>query len=111
MNKPKFHIAKGDTVEVTTGAHKGAKGTVLRIIAGKQQALIEGVRMITKAVKPVQGSNNPSGLVKQEGPVHISNLKVVAARAAGKKPTKDKAAAKAPAKKAPAKKAAAKKKD
>ena len=100
MSKAKFHIAKGDTVEVTTGAHKGAQGTVLRIIAEKQQALIEGVRLITKAVKPVQGSNAPSGLVKKEGPVHVSNLKVVAAKASQKKETKPKAKAK----KAPAKK-------
>ena len=104
MSKAKFHIAKGDTVEVTTGAHKGAQGTVLRIIAEKQQALIEGVRLITKAVKPVQGSNAPSGLVKKEGPVHVSNLKVVAARASQKQDAPAKTKAKAPAKKAAAKK-------
>ena len=87
MSKAKFHIAKGDTVEVTTGASKGASGQVIKIIADKQQAFVEGVRMITKAVKPTQ-ANQAGGLVKREGPIHVSNLKLVAAKA------------KAPAKKA-----------
>lgn len=97
MSKPSFHIAKGDTVEVTTGQHKGASGTVIRIIGSKSQALVEGVRMITKAVKPTQ-ANQEGGLIKKEGPIHVSNLKVTAAKASSKKPAKAEKAA--PAKKA-----------
>lgn len=110
MSKAKFHIGKGDTVEVISGASKGATGTVLRVIADKSQALVEGVRMITKAVKPSQDKQKPSGLLKQEGPIHVSNLKLVAAKES--KPAKAKASgAKKPAaeKKPAAKKAAAEK--
>lgn len=89
MSKAKFHIAKGDTVEVTTGASKGATGAVIKIIADKQQALVEGVRMITKATKPTQ-ANQTGGLIKREGPIHVSNLKLVAAKAPAKKAAKGK---------------------
>jgi large subunit ribosomal protein L24 len=99
MSKAKFHIAKGDIVQVTTGASKGQQGAVMKIIAEKSQALVEGVRMITKATKPNQQANDQGGLVKKEGPVHVSNLKLVTAKASGKKP----AAKKAKAEKAPAK--------
>ena len=99
MSKAKFHIAKGDIVQVTTGAAKGQQGAVIKIIAEKSQALVEGVRLITKATKPNQQANEQGGLVKKEGPVHVSNLKLVTAKAAGKKP----AAKKAKAEKAPAK--------
>ncbi len=104
MSKAKFHIAKGDIVVVTSGAAKGQQGAVLKIIAEKSQALIEGVRMITKSTKPNQQAGIEGGLVKKEGPVHVSNLKVVTAKAAGKKPAAKKAAVKA---EKPAKKAAA----
>jgi large subunit ribosomal protein L24 len=99
MSKAKFHVAKGDIVLVTTGAAKGQQGAVLKIIAEKSQAIIEGVRLITKATKPNQQANQPGGLLKKEGPVHVSNLKLVTAKATGKKP----AAKKAKAEKAPAK--------
>ena len=98
MSKAKFHISKGDTVEVTTGASKGATGQVIKVIADKQQALVEGVRLITKATKPTQ-ANQAGGLIKREGPIHVSNLKLVAGKASAKKAAKPKAKAKAKAKK------------
>ena len=80
MSQSKSHIAKGDTVEVTTGAHKGARGTVLQVInkTNKRGAevLVEGVHMIKKAVRPSQ-DNPQGGFVNREAPVHISNVKVI----------------------------------
>jgi large subunit ribosomal protein L24 len=83
MSKAKFHIAKGDTVEVITGASRGSSGTVLKVVAAKAHAYVEGVRLITKATKPTQ-ANQSGGLIKKEGPIHVSNLKVVAAKAPAK---------------------------
>ena len=87
MSKPNFHIKKGDQVEVTSGAHKGATGKVMQIIAPKSQALVEGVRMITKATRKSQTNPN-AGLIKREGPIHVSNLKINAAKAEEKKEKK-----------------------
>lgn len=75
-SKVKFHIRKGDTAIVTAGNDKGKKGKVLEVITTKERAIIEGVNMVTKHVKP--SANNPEGgIEKTEAPIHISNIMVV----------------------------------
>jgi large subunit ribosomal protein L24 len=76
MNRIKLHVRKGDNVEVITGNFKGSSGKVLEVIARKQRVLIEGVRMIKKHLKKSQ--DNPQGkIAEREGPIHISNVKVL----------------------------------
>jgi large subunit ribosomal protein L24 len=76
MNQQKFHVKKGDSVVVISGNHKGASGKVLQVLPQKQQVLIEGVRMIKKHQRKSQDS--PQGaIVEREGPLHISNVKLV----------------------------------
>ena len=72
----RFHVKKGDEVQVLSGNHRGARGKILQVLPKKQQVLIEGVRLIKKSVRKSQ--DNPNGaIVTREGPVHISNVKVV----------------------------------
>ncbi len=72
----KFHVKKGDQVEVISGNHKGATGKVLQVLPKKSHVLIEGVRLIKKHTRKSQ--DNPQGaIIEREGPVHISNVKVV----------------------------------
>ena len=59
----KLHIRKGDTAIVIAGNDKGKKGKVLEIIREKNRAIIEGVNMITKHVKP--SANNPEGGIEK----------------------------------------------
>jgi len=110
MNRIKLHVRKGDQVEVISGNHKGSTGKVLEVIARKQRVLVEGVRLIKRHLKKSQ--DNPQGkIAEREGPIHISNVKVVerSDRSAKGKGAKAKAAKpKAEKKKAPAKKKAAK---
>ena len=74
MSRPRFHVKKGDDVQVITGNHKGSTGKVLQVFPTKQQVLIEGVRMIKKHTKKSQ--DNPQGaIIEREGPIHISNVK------------------------------------
>lgn len=76
MNRPKFHVKKGDQVQVISGNHKGAAGKVLQVLAKKERVLIEGVRMIKKHIRKSQ--DHPSGgIIEREGPIHISNVKLV----------------------------------
>ena len=83
MNRPKFHVKKGDTVQVITGNHRGAQGKVLQILPAKQQVLIEGVRLIKKHMK--RSADHPQGaIIQREGPLHISNVKLIEAGAAQK---------------------------
>ena len=76
MNRPKFHVKKGDQVQVISGNHTGAAGKVLAVLPKKQQVLIEGVRLIKKHTKKSQDS--PQGaIIEREGPIHISNVKLI----------------------------------
>jgi len=72
----KLHIKKGDIVYVNAGASKGKTGRVLRVLVEKQQAIVEGVNMVSKSTKP-NAQNPQGGIVKQEAPIHISNLNLV----------------------------------
>ena len=74
MSRIKTHVRKGDLVEVVAGAHKGAQGTILEVQPVKGRVLVEGVRMIKKAVRPSQANPN-GGIIEKEGPIHISNIK------------------------------------
>lgn len=76
MSKTKFHVSKGDEVVVITGAHKGSQGTILQVLPKKSQVLVEGVRMIKKSTRPSQ-DRPQGGIVEREGPIHISNVKLV----------------------------------
>lgn len=76
MSKPKFHVRRGDTVQVISGNHKGATGKILEIKAEKAQVIVEGVRMIKKHQRKSQ--QHPNGaIIEREGPIHISNVKLV----------------------------------
>ena len=69
-------MKKGDTVYVNAGENKGATGKVLKVLVEKQRAIVEGINMVTKSQKP-SAKNPHGGFVKQEAPIHISNLNVL----------------------------------
>ena len=96
MNRLKFHVKKGDHVEVISGNFKGSSGKILEVLPKKQRVLIEGVRIIKKHLRKSQ--DNPQGkIAEREGPIHISNVRVVETE----KPKKKESAKKEkPAKKA-----------
>ena len=76
MNTAKFHVKRGDTVQVISGNHRGSSGRILQVIPEKAQVIIEGVRLIKKHQRKTQ--DNPNGaIVEREGPLHISNVKLV----------------------------------
>ena len=69
----KLHIKKGDLVQVIAGDDKNAQGRVIKVLVDKNRAIVEGVNMVSKSVKP-NAKNPQGGIVKQEAPIHISNL-------------------------------------
>ena len=76
MNRIKFHVKKGDNVEVISGNFKGSSGKVLEVRVAKQQVLVEGVRIIKKHLR--KSEDNPQGkIAEREGPIHISNVKLL----------------------------------
>jgi large subunit ribosomal protein L24 len=89
MNRLRFHVKKGDNVEVISGNFKGSSGKVLEILPRKQQVLVEGVRIIKKHLRKSQ--DNPQGkIAEREGPIHISNVKLLETEKKSEKKTKTK---------------------
>ena len=89
MNRMKFHVKKGDEVEVISGNFKGSSGKILEVLPRKQRVLIEGVRLIKKHMRKSQ--DNPQGkIAEREGPIHISNVKLMEKKAEKKTKTKPK---------------------
>jgi large subunit ribosomal protein L24 len=74
--RKKTHVRKGDQVKVLSGNHRGSTGKVLQVLVKKDQVIIEGVRMIKKHAKKSQ-DRPEGGIIEREGPIHISNVKLV----------------------------------
>lgn len=72
----KLHIKKGDNVRVLSGVYRGQEGQILKIYPKTQRAIVEGINLISKHVRPSQ-QNPDGGIIEQEGTIHISNLMVI----------------------------------
>ena len=75
----KFKIKTGDTVKVIAGDHRGAEGRVMKIIGDENKALVEGINMIKKHLKP-SAENPQGGIIEKEAPIHISNLSLMTSK-------------------------------
>ena len=72
----KLHVKKGDTVLVLSGNDKGKRGKVMSVDVKSQRAIVEGVRIMSKHTRP-NAEHPQGGIIKQEAPIHISNLMVI----------------------------------
>lgn len=72
----KLKIKTGDTVRVIAGDHKGSEGKVLTVLIEKNKAIVEGVNMIKKHMKP-NAQNPQGGIVEKEATIQISNLSLL----------------------------------
>jgi large subunit ribosomal protein L24 len=77
----KLKIKKGATVQVITGSDKGKKGAVLAVDATNMKVKVEGVKVQTHYDKK-------DGLLKKEGFIDYSNVKLVEAASKEKKTSK-----------------------
>ncbi len=77
----KLKIKKGATVQVTTGADKGKKGAVIEVNPKNMLVKIQGVKVQTHFDKK-------EGLLKKEGFIHYSNVKLIESAPEKKAPTK-----------------------
>ena len=67
------HVRKGDLVVVISGANRGKKGKVLRVVGDR--VIVEKVAMIKRHTRPSQ-KNPQGGIVDKEGTIHISNVQL-----------------------------------
>ncbi len=76
MVNNKIGFKKGDKVLVIIGEDKDKKGKIVRIFPKKMEAIVEGVNFFKKHSKPAQKAPQ-GGIVKQEGALHISNIRLI----------------------------------
>lgn len=81
----KLKIKKNDMVLVLAGNDKDVRDhngkypsphKVLKVLADEQRAIVEGVNMVSRSTKP-SAKHPQGGIIKQEAPIHISNLSLV----------------------------------
>jgi len=72
----KNHVKSGDTVLVITGNSKGKSGKILTMVTDKDAAIVEGLNIVKRHMKP-SASNPNGGIIEKEAPIHLSNLKLV----------------------------------
>ena len=84
LKSKKLKVKKGATVEVISGSDKGKKGAVLIVDDKKLKVKVQGVKMQTHYDKQ-------EGLIRKEGFIDYSNVKLSAAAAPKKKAAKKKA--------------------
>ena len=75
----KLKIKSGDTVRVITGDHRGAEGKILKLSKDKNKAIVEGVNMVKKHMKP-DAKNPQGGIVEKEATIQISNLTLLTSK-------------------------------
>ena len=68
-----LHVRKGDLVVVISGASKGKRGKVLKVLGNR--VVIEKVAMIKRHTKASQ-QNPQGGIVDKEGSIHVSNVQL-----------------------------------
>jgi large subunit ribosomal protein L24 len=74
-----MRIRKDDQVMVIGGKDAGKTGRVVRTEPKKNRVYVEHLNMVTRherprSVKDAQRGGDVGGLVKKEGPIHVSNV-------------------------------------
>jgi large subunit ribosomal protein L24 len=76
MSKVMAKLKKGDNVVIICGEDKGKQGKIIEVFPQKNRVIIEGVNLLKKHMKPTQKSPQ-GGIIRQEGPIDISNIRLV----------------------------------
>lgn len=69
-------LKKGDNVLIICGEDKGKRGKIIKIFPKQNRVIVEGMNFLKKHVKPTQKSPQ-GGIVRQEGPIELSNIRLV----------------------------------
>ena len=69
-------IKVNDKVKIVKGKDRGKLGKVLRINNVDGKVFVEGANIVKKHAKQ-KDQSKPGGIIKKEGPISISNVRVV----------------------------------
>jgi large subunit ribosomal protein L24 len=71
-----MRIKKGDQVRIISGKDRGKSGKVLRVLPNNSKAVVEGLNLIKKHMKPKKGGEKGQR-VEIPAPIYISNIMLV----------------------------------
>jgi large subunit ribosomal protein L24 len=74
VNNRKSRLRIGDTVIVTSGAHKSATGEITRFSKDRSRVFVEGVNMVKRHEKPMAALGRAGGIIEKEASIHVSNV-------------------------------------
>jgi len=72
-------IKKGDPVLIIAGKDRGKRAKVLDVLPRFDRAVVEGVNLRKKHVKPKR-TGEKGQIVQLPGPINISNLKLICSK-------------------------------
>ena len=75
-SKIKLPIRKGDTVKILAGNYRNKIGKILAVFPKKYSAMVEGMNIITRHIKP-SAKEAKGKIERKEAPIHISNLMLI----------------------------------
>src|SRR5881628_341171 len=70
----KLHVAKGDTVRVIRGEHRGKEGKVLRVHPKQFRIVVEGVNVVKKHKRATGAPGSERGIIEFPAPIAASNV-------------------------------------
>jgi large subunit ribosomal protein L24 len=70
----RLKVRRDDQVLVISGKDRGKTGRVLRVEPKAERVYVEGLNIVKRHQRPRPGSTDPGGVIKREGPIHISNV-------------------------------------
>ena len=71
-----MHIRVDDTVQILSGADRGERSKVLKVLGDERKVLVEGVNRVYKHMRRSQ-RNPQGGRLSKEMPVSMSNVALV----------------------------------
>jgi len=72
-----MRIRKGDRVRVISGDERGKRGKILKLLSKKNACIVEGINFQKKHLRPRGTRDQQAGIIRKEGPVHVSNLLLI----------------------------------
>lgn len=81
----KYHVKKGDKVQVISGKWKGDTAKVVTVLCKKDRVVLELENLSPEKKRQIgqktvrRTADSPGGLVERSVSVHVSNVKVVEA--------------------------------
>lgn len=72
----KFHVKKGDLVQVMAGKEKGKQGKVLQVFLAKNRLTVENLNIVKRHTRPSR-QNQEGGIVEKEAAIAASNVMIV----------------------------------